>query len=704
MHPRSLIVLGAAALVAVGIFARPLECQESGGPKGVEPQPRGSLRGGKSLAVVIGVHDYANLPKLAYCGKDAKLMKETLTKYCQFDDVFLMFQPGEEDAGRVDFRRLPSKSNLDRELKGWLQKADAQGYDRVLIYFSGHGAEGSDGRLYLAPFDCDRANIEETGLALSTVKELLDKYGNVRVKLLVLDCCHAGKEKGTGTGPSGEAMAHVFTNAHGVFTLASCEDNEASLEWPEKKQGLFTYWLCEGLKGPADGDLDGIIDHGEVFKYVYNHVYDTSWKELGQKQTVAKPTDGKGLAVWGRPGRRILNYIADDFIGALILRPQEIARSPMLAPLLKGGLLDEIVERFGFDARALDRAIFLLAPRKGYDYVGGDPGYAFVAATILQFAQPPDKKEWATALLSSPRQRTYQGKTTEISYFADRYDGQHLWGRAVCWPDERTLIITEEETLQEMLAASEAPVRSPLGDQLRHADLNHDAVGVLVLEPARELFAKIAAEGAKEIEEERDGPAGLIEFTTIPSHLTSLHLIGDLNQDTMIEVVLNGRNAESPVTLGELAKKAHTIAKGFHGASHACVLVFGENLSKWVPPAVELAGHSLEGISISQDADRVVLRLKKPERLDELCKQLESTLPAMWIHHEPAVFRERQPKAQPPWGPAPAEGPADVWGEETPAETEAAPEGVEEAAPAEEIPPARSGSPNRSPGPRSARR
>ena len=37
--------------------------------------------------------------------------------------------------------------------------------DHVLVYFSGHGFKDKDGKLYLAPIDCDPADPPATGVA-----------------------------------------------------------------------------------------------------------------------------------------------------------------------------------------------------------------------------------------------------------------------------------------------------------------------------------------------------------------------------------------------------------------------------------------------------------------------------------------------------------------------------------------------------------
>lgn len=254
---------------------------------------------GKSLAILIGVQDYARLPKLKYCRADVELLAGVLRNSCGFDTVVTMT----ETAAERRFR--PTLGNLSSELRLWLRVANNGEYGRVMIYFSGHGFRDDKGRLYFAPPDCDRDNLALTALPQSLVKQLLDNTTRVPVKLLLLDCCHAGEGKGDGEGVSGASLAAEFKHAKGLLTLASCQDSEVSLEWDARGQGLFTYWLCEGLKGRADRNEDSIVDSDELHRYVFANVLETSAK-LGRAQNVAlRPSsDWRGIAALGKLSKR----------------------------------------------------------------------------------------------------------------------------------------------------------------------------------------------------------------------------------------------------------------------------------------------------------------------------------------------------------------------------------------------------------------
>ncbi len=76
-----------------------------------------------------------------------------------------------------------------------------------------------------------------------------------RVKLLVIDACHAGCDKGIEkVSATPKQLAEPLKHTPGVIVLASCQAGEKSLIWDVKGQSLFSYWLNQGLKGHADKD------------------------------------------------------------------------------------------------------------------------------------------------------------------------------------------------------------------------------------------------------------------------------------------------------------------------------------------------------------------------------------------------------------------------------------------------------------------
>ena len=178
----------------------------------------------------------------------------------------------------------PLKTSMMTELPNWFKRVGPN--DMILVYFSGHGFRDSAGKLYLAPLDCDPANAAATGVPVEWLREQIASC-KARDKLLVLDACHAGSEKGEDDGPSVAAkdLGNEFENLAGVMTIASSEATEKSQIWDEKQQSLFSYWLNQALKGHADQNGDGVVEVHELYDFVYRNVTHTAQARFPRPQT-----------------------------------------------------------------------------------------------------------------------------------------------------------------------------------------------------------------------------------------------------------------------------------------------------------------------------------------------------------------------------------------------------------------------------------
>ncbi len=238
------------------------------------------LEQGRKLAVVIGIDRYLdpNIPALQFCGADAKALARALIDHGGFAerDVLVMTDDQERD------HLKPFRINLVQQVRAWLGHAAAA--DTVVVFFSGHGFVDAQQQGFLAPKDCQRDRLEDSSLRTSELRDMLDRVP-AKQKVLILDCCHAGAEKGTDpVGASSESLGSVFGDAKGLITLASCSQEETSREWQEKRQGLYTHFLVQGLAGAADYDRNGIVDSDELYKYVFENVPATAQRELNAIQ------------------------------------------------------------------------------------------------------------------------------------------------------------------------------------------------------------------------------------------------------------------------------------------------------------------------------------------------------------------------------------------------------------------------------------
>jgi uncharacterized caspase-like protein len=273
---------------------------------------------GRVWAVLIGAEKYHRANPLRYTLNDVRELAKTLrTRGGVASEQMLELT---DDAPNP--RLQPLRASLMAELPEFLAKP-APG-DRLIVYFSGHGFRDRTGRLFLAPLDCDPADPAATGIAVEWFREQIAAC-RAGFKLLILDACHAGSEKGEEERPGVAAgdLVRPFDNLASIATLASSTAEEKSQIWEDKQQSLFSYWLNQGLKGHADTDGDGAVDIDELNKYVHRGVTRTAKARFPRPQTpvriVRSGTPGVPEVVRLRPQglRQVLSDMAEQLANEL---------------------------------------------------------------------------------------------------------------------------------------------------------------------------------------------------------------------------------------------------------------------------------------------------------------------------------------------------------------------------------------------------
>lgn len=214
-------------------------------------------------AVLIGINDYhESLGQLKYSVNDCRRMAEVLTtgEDAIPADHVLVLADDEPD------ERRPTYANIHSWLASWLAQPDED--DTVLVFFAGHGRY-EDGKCYLVPGDATLQTIHVTGISVPYIQELLDRC-KARQKVLILDACHSGA--GRDVAPMAAPMMETLSVGKGIYTLTSCDVDELSHEWDEKKQGVFSYYLAEALSGACPPDGLGRVTAEGVYDWVYQRV------------------------------------------------------------------------------------------------------------------------------------------------------------------------------------------------------------------------------------------------------------------------------------------------------------------------------------------------------------------------------------------------------------------------------------------------
>lgn len=241
-------------------------------------------------AILIGVNRYhESLGPLKYAVHDCRRVGEVLTQGPDgfpADHVLLITDDQSED-------RRPTYANIHSWLASWLSQPKEE--DTVFVYFSGHGRDMA-GKCYLAPGDATLQTMHVTGIPVAHVQDILARC-KAKQKILVLDACHSGAGKDV-AAMSGSMMDQIAAGK-GIYTITSCDADELSHEWDEKKQGVFSYYLAEALSGACPPDGQGRVTAESLYEWVYDRV--RSWAARKRcTQTPKRFAEGTGAVVLGR--------------------------------------------------------------------------------------------------------------------------------------------------------------------------------------------------------------------------------------------------------------------------------------------------------------------------------------------------------------------------------------------------------------------
>ena len=213
----------------------------------------------KIWAVVVGAARYSHMPALRYTDDDAY-------------QVYAFLKSPEGGALPDNQLRLlidedATRSNILNAMRRVFLRADDN--DVVLLYFSGHGLQGS-----FLPIDYDGFN---NNLKHEEIRNLL-KASRAKHKLVIADACHSGsllsmRNQDKNLSSVLSKYYRAFEEARGgTALLMSSKGEEYSLEDGGLRSGIFSHFLVRGLKGEADDDTDKIITIEEIFNYVHQNV------------------------------------------------------------------------------------------------------------------------------------------------------------------------------------------------------------------------------------------------------------------------------------------------------------------------------------------------------------------------------------------------------------------------------------------------
>jgi uncharacterized caspase-like protein len=217
---------------------------------------------GRLYALGVGVDIYPKMPdaELLYAKRDVITFTETLAT-----------NPAQQYEQVVSHRLLDgdaTRENIHATLSDIIQQATAD--DTVMLYFSGHGSKGTDGKFYFLTSQATFDDVETSGLLWEDVADILT---DSKAKVLVfLDACHSGAASQETVVPNDAYVAELMkANKAGMVVMASSKGRQFSFEDDTLQHGYFNYALSQALgsqREVADTNKNGVIELTELYRYV----------------------------------------------------------------------------------------------------------------------------------------------------------------------------------------------------------------------------------------------------------------------------------------------------------------------------------------------------------------------------------------------------------------------------------------------------
>ncbi len=243
--------------------------------------PKTSRDGTNDFAIILGIEEYDLVPNVSYAKRDAKFMMKYFQNVLGIPESNIFYKDGNRGKHGTDV----TKSDFDKILRnksGWLSKRIKKGgIANIYFYYAGHGIPGiSDKEAYLLPSEGDPNYIVDTGYRLSS---LYDQLSNLDVNSVTvfIDACFSGVGRDeellyADARPVFIIDDDIVTSDKEINIFSASGGNETSGAWPEKKHGIFSYYLMKGLKGEADLDLNKEITYKELGDYISDNVSQTA--------------------------------------------------------------------------------------------------------------------------------------------------------------------------------------------------------------------------------------------------------------------------------------------------------------------------------------------------------------------------------------------------------------------------------------------
>lgn len=203
-----------------------------------------------TFGLFVGIDDYQDdvVPDLKYCGEDAEAMSQAFKPRNSGLTIKLL----NEEATRL---RILTDLNF---IMKFIQPGDC-----LLFFVATHGVVKYND-FFFFPYDVDPNNLLGTGIPSKLLINSLAAMVQGGVEcLIVFDSCYCGSI-------GFDISKSQSTDQGGLSCLLSASPMEKSRESPQKRKGIFSHFMIEGLKGKAGRKETGPVFLRDLYDYVYS--------------------------------------------------------------------------------------------------------------------------------------------------------------------------------------------------------------------------------------------------------------------------------------------------------------------------------------------------------------------------------------------------------------------------------------------------
>jgi len=219
------------------------------------------------VALIIGIENYSDIPKVSYANDDAKFFFEYASTALgvSSDNIKMLI---DKDATYIEINKI---------LKKWLKSKIKPGKTDLIIFYAGHGLASKDNKeLYLLPQDADPDLLSISAISRTKLFKEIETL-KPKTTTFFFDACYTGSSRDDelimADARPVRILDDVNENIPENFTIFSATKlNQIASGLKSVDHGIFSYYLMKGLEGKADANKDKDITNGELIAYLEKNV------------------------------------------------------------------------------------------------------------------------------------------------------------------------------------------------------------------------------------------------------------------------------------------------------------------------------------------------------------------------------------------------------------------------------------------------